>query len=136
MKNYLRDKLHPWQYEQLKRTNYRCELTGENGYLNVHHMYSFSNIFYDTIKELDIDIKNKPNIADYSNEELQFITKVFLENNERYANPIVMLESIHLDFHFSKSGRFPHFSFIFKFSFVKGSAYNRTSVYLLRRKSD
>lgn len=97
LSKYLRLQLPPWILQQLQRTNYTCELTGKQGTLNVHHMYSFKNILQDTMKELNIDIR--PNIGDYSEDVLQVITINILRRNDLYANPIVMLESVHKAFH-------------------------------------
>ena len=94
---YLRGLLSPWTLQQLQRANYMCELTGKQGQLNVHHMYSFKNIFEDTMNELQLNIR--PTIGDYSEEELQLITVNFLKNNDLKANPIVLLESVHQEFH-------------------------------------
>jgi hypothetical protein len=97
LSDYLRSQLSFWIREQLKRTNYTCEITGKHGTLNVHHMYSFSNILQDTMEELQLDIR--PKIGDYSEDELQLITVNFLKNNDLLADPIVMLETIHKEFH-------------------------------------
>jgi len=97
LSKHLRSLLSPWALQQLQRTNYTCELTGEQGVLNVHHMYSFINILSDTMEELNMDIR--PNIGDYSEDELQLITINFLKNNDLYARPIVLLEQIHRNFH-------------------------------------
>jgi hypothetical protein len=94
---YLRKQLYPWVFQQLQRVNFKCELTGKSGVLNVHHIYSFSNIVRDTMEELQLDIR--PNVGDYSEDELQLIVVNFLKNNELKAKPIVMLEDVHIDFH-------------------------------------
>jgi hypothetical protein len=94
---YLRSLLSSWTLQQLQRTDYTCELTGKQGQLNVHHMYSFKNIFEETMSELQLDIR--PNVGDYSEDELQLITVNFLQNNNLKANPIVLLESVHQEFH-------------------------------------
>lgn len=94
---YLRPMLNPWVQQQLQRTNYTCEITGKQGTLNVHHMVSFKKIFKITMKELHMDIRE--NIGDYSEDELQLITVNLMKNNDLYANPIVMLQSVHQEFH-------------------------------------
>ena len=97
IRRYLRVHLSSWTQQQLQRTNYTCQITGKQGSLNVHHMYSFNNILQDTMKEINMDIR--PNIGDYSEDELQLIVVNFVKNNDLYANPIVMLESVHKEFH-------------------------------------
>ena len=94
---YLRPMLNPWVQQQLQRTNYTCEITGKQGTLNVHHMVSFKKIFKMTMKELHMDIRE--NIGDYSEDELQLITVNLMKNNDLYASPIVMLQSVHQKFH-------------------------------------
>ena len=88
---------NPWVQQQLQRTNYTCEITGKQGTLNVHHMVSFKKIFKMTMKELHMDIRE--NIGDYSEDELQLITVNLMKNNDLYASPIVMLQSVHQKFH-------------------------------------
>lgn len=109
LNNYLRYLLHPWISYHLKRVNYRCELTGQQGILNVHHMYSFKSIIQDTMKELQLNIK--PSMSDYSEDELQLIAINFVKNNDLYSKPIVMLESVHKDFHSFCGGNHEHTSF-------------------------
>lgn len=94
---YLRNSINPWVFQQLQRANYKCELTGKSGALNVHHMHSFNSIFRATMKELNLDIR--PTVSDYTENELQLITINFIKNNDLYSNPVVMLENIHRDFH-------------------------------------
>lgn len=97
LSDYLRVSIVPWIQERLKLANYKCEITGKTGILNVHHMYSFRNILKDTMNELQLDIR--PSIGDYSEEELQLIVVNFLKNNDLKAQPIVMLEEVHKEFH-------------------------------------
>lgn len=98
LNKYLRIKLTNWSQQQLQRTNYTCELTGEKGQgnLNVHHMYGFSNIRDLTLSQLNLPIYQT--IGEYG-DKLQLLTDTFLENNEIHAKPIVMLESVHKAFH-------------------------------------
>ena len=92
-----RHELTPWVQECLKNANYRCEITGKKGNLNVHHMYSFKKILLYTLEELNIEYKNV--FGDYSQEEREKIFKRLDYNNRKMAQPVVMLKSIHKKFH-------------------------------------
>lgn len=94
---YLRLQLNPWVQQQLQRANYCCELTGKQGNLNVHHMFSFKKILDITMNELRMD--TRATVGDYTEDELQFITVNLIKNNDILANPKVLLESVHQEFH-------------------------------------
>jgi len=94
---YLRPHLSFWVQQQFKRTNYRCELTNKQGTLNVHHMFSFKKILDITMNELNMDTRET--IGDYTEYELQLITVNLIKNNDILANPKVLLESVHQEFH-------------------------------------
>jgi hypothetical protein len=99
---YLRPLLNSWVQQQLQRVNYRCEITGKQGTLNVHHMFRFKNILQITMDELNMDTRET--IGDYTEDELQLITVNLIKNNDLLADPIVMLESVHQEFHKSCGG--------------------------------
>lgn len=98
LNSYLRTILSDWTQEQLKKANYTCEITGStHGTLNVHHMYSFCNIRDLTLEQLNLPIHET--IGEYTDDELQLLSKTFLENNEILSHPIVMLKAVHEAFH-------------------------------------
>lgn len=97
LKKRLRRIIVPWREKCMADKNYRCEITGENGTLNVHHMTSFEEILSMTLDSLGLDLRQS--IADYTNDEMKAIESRFLEYNEKYSNPVVMLESLHKSFH-------------------------------------
>lgn len=97
LKLVLRGLIEPWRQECMRRAGYKCEITGLTGQLNVHHMIGFEQIFEMTMEELDIPIL--PHIGDYSQEQLMKIQNTFVRNNREMANPIVMLQDVHLAFH-------------------------------------
>lgn len=94
---YLRKIIAPWKNHIIARNNYKCEITGIKGTVNVHHMVSFSSIVDITLKELNISIKG--DIGEYTTEELKMIESKFIYNNEKMAHPVVMLKSLHQEFH-------------------------------------
>lgn len=97
LNSHLRNLLSDWTREQLKKVNYTCEITGLHGDLNVHHMYSFTNIRDLTLKQLDLPVHQT--IGEYTDDELQLLSKTFLENNEILSHPVVMLKVVHNAFH-------------------------------------
>lgn len=98
LNRYLRTILSDWTQEQLKKANYTCEITGQShGKLNVHHMVSFANLRDMVLEYLELPIHQT--IGEYTNEELGLLSKTFLEYNRLLAFPVVMLESVHEDFH-------------------------------------
>lgn len=96
-KRYLRESLNPWRTQCLKKAHFRCEITGKEGDLEVHHMTSFEEILDKTCKETRLDVRES--ISDYTDKELQYFTERLKINNEMMANPIVMLKEIHQRFH-------------------------------------
>lgn len=97
LKPMLRGLIDPWRQECMRRTGYRCEITGLTGRLNVHHMVGFERIFVTTMDELGLPIL--PHLCDYSQGQLTEIQNTFLRNNREMANPIVMLQDVHVALH-------------------------------------
>jgi hypothetical protein len=94
--NYLRCKIGDWKKESLKLHNYRCVISGKKGKLVVHHLVSFSAILRETMDELMLGYFN---IGKYSNEELDFITKLFLDKHSKYGYGVPLYSEIHDLFH-------------------------------------
>ena len=105
----LRNVIRPWVDVQLKNENYECELTHQKGILEVHHMYKFSEIVERCFEDLRLDIRE--NTSDYTDEEWRRITRHLIELNERLANPVVMLKSMHTAFHHFCDGHLKPTSF-------------------------
>lgn len=97
VRKMLRGLLEPWKIQCMKEKNYRCELTGRQGTLNVHHMISFEEILSKTLVETGLNLRDS--MDDYSEEEIEKLTSQFLTNNKMLAHPVVMLETIHQQFH-------------------------------------
>lgn len=105
----LRRLLTGWAKRQRKRVGNKCEITGKFGKIVVHHMTPMFEIFNKTMSELNIDVREK--LSDYTNEEIKIISNRFIENNEKTANPVCMLEEIHWRFHSFCGGTFMPTSF-------------------------
>lgn len=91
--------VHQWKKEALHNSHYKCQLTcmPGNGDLNVHHLYSFSNIVRDAHSKYNIEIKNA--YTDYTEEELQLLMKYVSEWHCNTTNAIVLNENVHKLFH-------------------------------------
>lgn len=96
----LRELTKPWKIRQFVRTKGLCEVTGvrgRSGNIEVHHMTSFISIVDKTFKELNLDKRSCP--SDYTQDEWEKIENKLLENNEKLSNPVVMLKTVHREFH-------------------------------------
>lgn len=94
--HYLRGLLDNWKQESLKKFNYKCCISGQVGKLQVHHDYPFRNIVEDVFEKLKIKIK--PNIRDYTEEEISKITTLFLDISMKNLGYPLTTE-IHKEFH-------------------------------------
>jgi len=93
---YLRRIIGDWYVESLKKTNFLCEVTGEHAKV-VHHLYPFYKIVDETIEELGFD--KRKTVGDYSTEELEMISKLFLEKHYSYGLGVPMTKKCHNLFH-------------------------------------
>ena len=84
---HLRNLTFDWKTEQFHRTHYKCELTGSGGELEVHHRFSFGKIVEIVLEELGVTVKP---INEYSIDELQKITDLFIEKHRELSQPIVL----------------------------------------------
>lgn len=86
-----------WYDNCKQQANYECELTHKKGRLNVHHLYSLSNIIKDAHDNYDISIKDQ--IKDYTEKELELIKTYINEYHKDNSNAIVLIEDVHKLFH-------------------------------------
>lgn len=92
-----RSVIAPWTKECMDKTGYTCEVTGLHGNLNVHHMYRFELILNKTLKQFGVE--GYDTIGELSASQSRELKELFIENNNKLANPVVMLRSVHYDFH-------------------------------------
>lgn len=93
---YIRGNIGSWKTDSMKICNYRCVLTGSKDF-EIHHIYSFSSIFAETIEENNIDLKD--NFCDYTADELSFIVGKFIEKQNKYPLGVCVRKDIHAQFH-------------------------------------
>lgn len=94
---YLRDMINPWKLDSMKNCGFLCVLSGEKRNWKIHHLHSFSKIVDETFNELKLDIK--PNIGDYTDEEIESISQKILQIHYRYPLGLCIREDLHKLFH-------------------------------------
>lgn len=86
-----------WLKTTKEDANYTCQLTGKQGKLHTHHLYSFGSIVIDAHVVNNIDIKKQ--IKDYTSEELKLIEDYVKLWHKDNTNAIVLNDEIHKLFH-------------------------------------
>jgi len=92
----MRGKLDTWKKEKLVESGFRCEITGINCQLVVHHIDNFHILFENMLKQLNIKIN--PKICDYTENELMLMKNKLYELHKscKYA---VINKELHKLFH-------------------------------------
>src|SRR6185312_892969 len=92
----LRRSTHEWKRRSIEATGGRCDVTGEIGELEVHHIYPFHKIVRDVLECLDLPYKD--NIISYTDRERDAIS---YEIEERHSNMLgaPLLKDAHTLFH-------------------------------------
>lgn len=95
---YLRALNEEWSNNCKKQADYTCQLTGKRGAnLHTHHLYCFSFIVKDAHKKYNIEIK--PQVKEYSQEELKLLEDYIKECHKDNSNAVVLCDEIHYLFH-------------------------------------
>lgn len=72
-----------WGEEVRKRDKRTCQVTGrKGGNLHVHHLYSFSALTYDVLKELGFENRVNKSRCDFTEEEFSSIISLFREKHK------------------------------------------------------
>lgn len=92
----LRASLDQWKIRSFESTNYRCDVTGNRGILEVHHLYPFHKVVREILN--DLQLTERTLISEYSREELDLIKERFLGYHEsNLGKPL--LPKIHKLYH-------------------------------------
>ena len=97
LKKYLRERLNIWKQDSFKLCNYRCDITGKNRNLIIHHLFGFKNILKETMETLNLPIYEE--INQYTDAELKLIEDKCLELHYKYGLGICLCEEEHKRFH-------------------------------------
>jgi hypothetical protein len=97
LSSHLRDKIKQWKQASLKKYDYKCDITGSNKNLIIHHLHNFSDILRETMEILELPIYQEVN--KYTDEELKLIEDTCLELHYKYGLGVCLCEEIHNEFH-------------------------------------
>lgn len=93
---HLRGVISPWKMDSFKNSNFKCNITGTETNLVIHHIYSFSRIVYETLNSLGLEVKL---VNGYTAEELTRIENKCLELHYKYGLGACLNSEIHDLFH-------------------------------------
>lgn len=92
----LRDELKEWKKESMKLSNYKCVITGDK-FHDIHHLYPFNKILYDTLEDLEIEIKSR--YTDYTSDQIKLIKEKFNELHNSHPLGVCLRGDVHKLFH-------------------------------------
>jgi len=98
LSKYIRGHNHQWKQESIKACNYQCVLTSSKDF-EIHHLYGVSNIIK-TILKTNHDLE-KDDFEDYTQEELDLLTELFLIEQAKYPLGECVNKELHVLFHSS-----------------------------------
>lgn len=93
---YLRGKILSWKADSIKACGSKCVIT-QKKFDDVHHLYSFHLIVSEAFQKLDFEIKEK--VEDFTQEELNALSKTCLELHYKYPLGVCVSNDIHILFH-------------------------------------
>lgn len=93
---FLRGQITQWKKASMEACNYECMITKSKDF-EIHHLISFNTIVKEFIDEYNIETKET--FEDYSNDELSFIAKSFIEKHNKYPLGVCVEENLHNLFH-------------------------------------
>lgn len=96
LQSYIRGNLRSRKKKSMDNCDSKCIFTGSTDF-QIHHLYSFSNIFDEVIKENGILLKD--NFCEYTDEELAFILNKFIKKHDEYPLGVCVRKDLHSLFH-------------------------------------
>lgn len=94
---YLRRKISPIVQRYKKDKKYTCELTGIQGNIVFHHITSFNILLKRAFQESGLS--HKESIDQYSQQQLDKLTDIFIRIHQQKKQYIVINQNIHRKFH-------------------------------------
>lgn len=94
---YLRGHMKKWREDSLENNNYRCDVTGDQDDLVVHHLYNFSDIVRETLETLKLSLHE--NLQNYTEVELEKLKTTCLSLHYKYGLGVCIRSDIHDEFH-------------------------------------
>lgn len=93
---WLRSQIKEWKYSCLKKSNFKCSISGNSGNLEIHHLEPFSYLVSRMFKITNIE--KKKFVKDYSLEEKEIMRNCLAELHKDVAG-VVLNKDIHKMFH-------------------------------------
>lgn len=99
LRSYLRCLITNWTKTCLAKSNYRCELTGSQGDLEVHHIESFDSILEKALMLCNISPKESVSIKALSKANLEKISSYVVDYHNHNCIGVVLHKDVHKRFH-------------------------------------
>lgn len=93
---FFRGRIYQWKKKSMEYCNYQCVLTGSKNFA-IHHIISFNIIVRNFISKNDIILKD--NFNDYSNDELEMLSDLFIKYHDTYPLGVCVDINLHTKFH-------------------------------------
>jgi len=118
--NYLRGKILDWKKECSESHGNRCVITKKTENIQVHHLYSFSNIVIETMQLVGIPIY--PQVNMYLSDELMVIEETFRKLHAKHGDGVPINKYLHELYHdeYGKGNNTPCEFEDFKMKYLQG----------------
>lgn len=93
--DYLRRNLKEWKIKSMEATNYKCDVTGNAGDLEVHHLVPYHKLAKQSLAEAGLSGLN--DLSNVTNDELKLLLNIFLNKHNELGIPL--LKEVHKEFH-------------------------------------
>ncbi|QQP10874.1 hypothetical protein FJQ98_16645 [Lysinibacillus agricola] len=96
LKDLLRGIIADWKKESMRKSDYKCVLSGEK-FDDIHHLYGFNLIVEETLSELKLS--RLPQVKDYTDDELDLIKNTFSKIHDSYPLGVCLAHDVHVLYH-------------------------------------
>ena len=93
---FLRGQIYKWKKDSMENCNFQCVLTGGKDFV-IHHVISFNTIARNFFAENEFALKT--NFEDYTKDELDNLSKIFVEYHNKYPLGVCIDNNLHILFH-------------------------------------
>jgi hypothetical protein len=93
---FLRGQINQWKHTSMLKCDFQCVLTGSKDFA-IHHLVSFNIIVKNFL--LTYEIVLKENFEDYTMDELNTISSLFVKYHDQYPLGVCIEKELHAKFH-------------------------------------